>query len=872
MGNSLLFSSLVFFWEKRSKKSGNFLSGNKVFFPPHFIADLPPFLFKLIKQQKNTIIITATNLIAPEKEPLLMISPSQLSHGADHLFGREEELARLDKAWNDPNTHLVTIIAWGGVGKTALASHWRAGLAKRNYDGASYFDWSFSNQGTREQDAASADTFIKAALLFFGDKKTAESAAPWDKGTRLAELVSKRRTLLILDGIESLQHPPGPMAGQLKDPALLALLKGLAQKNQGLCVVTTRERATDLNPFTDTTVRQWNLKHLSVPVGVTLLKQLGVHSTEEEIIKLVEDVKGNALTLNLLGRYLVKAQKSGIPHRDPVKFNKADATLQGGQAFKMLAAYEQWFSHGEEDEVRGLAILRVLGLFDKPADAGCMKALCKPPIIKGLSETLVGIQENDWNRALSSLAEYGLISLQSDQSGIVNPQSPIDSQPLIREYFARQLSIENPKAWREAHHRLYKYLTTSTIDKPEPTLEELQPLYQAIAHGCKAGLQQEVCKKVYIDRVLKGTGSDGFYASKNLRALGACLSAVACFFENPWKKLATELSETDRTRLYNEAAFFLRSLGRLYEALDPTRAALSMAVSQKNWKNAGAGANNLCELELTLGDIEAAVRYGRQCVEFADKSGDAFWKMGSRTTLADSLHQQGKVDEALALFREAENMQAERQPECPLLYSWRGFRYCDLLLAEAEQSAWQERRTRESGIKNWELRSVRNETVDCREVERRAKETLRWWEEVFVNASLFDIALDHLTLGRTSLYLSILDPSDSVHRQSAMEDINTALGGLRSLDYQYFLPRGFLTRAWLRFLENDPTGSRADLDAAQQIAEHGSMRLHLADVHLYRGRLFDDKEEIKKARALIEKWGYWRRIGELEDAERELGI
>jgi hypothetical protein len=64
--------------------------------------------------------------------------------------------------------------------------------------------------------------------------------------------------------------------------------------------------------------------------------------------------------------------------------------------------------------------------------------------------------------------------------------------------------------------------------------------------------------------------------------------------------------------------------------------------------------------------------------------------------------------------------------------------------------------------------------------------------------------------------------------------------------------------------------SRADLDEAQQIAERGSMQLHLADVHLYRGRLFNDKEEIKKARALIEKCGYWRRKGELEDAEEEL--
>ncbi len=44
------------------------------------------------------------------------------------------------------------------------------------------------------------------------------------------------------------------------------------------------------------------------------------------------------------------------------------------------------------------------------------------------------------------------------------------------------------------------------------------------------------------------------------------------------------------------------------------------------------------------------------------------------------------------------------------------------------------------------------------------------------------------------------------------------------------------------------------------------MRLLLADSHLHRA-LFRDKEELKRARALIEHCGYWRRKQELEDAE-----
>jgi hypothetical protein len=57
------------------------------------------------------------------------------------------------------------------------------------------------------------------------------------------------------------------------------------------------------------------------------------------------------------------------------------------------------------------------------------------------------------------------------------------------------------------------------------------------------------------------------------------------------------------------------------------------------------------------------------------------------------------------------------------------------------------------------------------------------------------------------------------------------------------------------------------MDEAWQIAERGSMKLHMADIHLHRARLFRDKSELSKARALIEACGYWRRKEELEDAE-----
>ena len=79
-------------------------------------------------------------------------------------------------------------------------------------------------------------------------------------------MIRQQRTLLMLDGVEPLQEPPGPLAGKLKDPGLAALLKGLAAANPGLCVVTTRESITNLSSFQQT-APQLPLEELSPGLG-----------------------------------------------------------------------------------------------------------------------------------------------------------------------------------------------------------------------------------------------------------------------------------------------------------------------------------------------------------------------------------------------------------------------------------------------------------------------------------------------------------------------------------------------------------------------------------------------------------------------------
>jgi hypothetical protein len=130
------------------------------------------------------------------------------------------------------------------------------------------------------------------------------------------------------------------MPGELKDQGIEALLKGLAASNQGLCVVTTRYSLPPLRAYWQTTAPEHELKRLSKDAGVALLKTLGVTTgAKKEFEALVEDVNGHALTLQIMGAFLKKAFHGDIRCRDRVKFEKADAKIQGGHAFRAVAAY-----------------------------------------------------------------------------------------------------------------------------------------------------------------------------------------------------------------------------------------------------------------------------------------------------------------------------------------------------------------------------------------------------------------------------------------------------------------------------------------------------------------------------------------------------
>jgi hypothetical protein len=354
-----------------------------------------------------------------------------------------------------------------------------------------------------------------------------------------------------------------------------------------------------------------------------------------------------------------------------------------------------------------------------------------------------------------------------------------------------------------------------TREGKTPTLADLAPLYQAIAHGCRAGRHQEALDRVYIDRICRRRpdGQLEYYSMNELGAAGIGLAAISWFFVTPYETPVATLRDADRAWVLAEASILLRAQGRIAEAQPALRAAVRMEVDRQSWQNAAIGASSLSDGERLVGAVSTAVFDAEQCVNYADRSNHEFWMILSQTTLADAMYAAGQRDKAERLFADAERRQQKWQPEYPLLYSMPGYRYCDFLLTNAELAAVGDRATR------------------ALEVAKR-------------NNRLLDIALHTLTLARASLRSALTTADSQPPAPIALSDAR-ALGTafdraaecLRAAATNEFLARGLLARAAFRRSVGDWSAAARDLDEVEEIAEPGPMRLYLCDGALERARL-----------------------------------
>jgi hypothetical protein len=356
---------------------------------------------------------------------------------------------------------------------------------------------------------------------------------------------------------------------------------------------------------------------------------------------------------------------------------------------------------------------------------------------------------------------------------------------------------------------------SATQEGDQPSLEDLAPLYQAIAHGCQASRHQDALDEIYKDRICRRLpdGALENYASRTLGALSTELAAISWFFARPYEIPVAALKNGDPPLVLSHAGFYLRAHGRLGEARTALRRALHKYENDKIDDMAAIRGSQVSEVELLIGDIAAAVETAEKSVDRANITRIKFQMSLRRAYLADALNAAGKREESERLFADAEALQTDR---VPLLSSLQGYQYCDLLLAKGDHAA-----ARDRAIK----------TINV----------------AHKGSLIRDIGLDELTLGRAHLALALENAAPQRLDATASQDVCTAaythfdnaVAGLRKFGEFAYIARGHLARAAFRRSIGDWDSVARDLDEVQEIADTKPlpMKLFLCDMALERARL-----------------------------------
>ena len=171
----------------------------------------------------------------------------------ERLVGRDTELERLDEAWADSKTNILSLVAEGGAGKSALVNEWLKRLQADNYRGAEFgarlVVLQPGHEGARDLGGRipqlGAGQARRQARDDQRDRQGRSDRRGDDEAPRAARARRRRAVAARLD----------TQLGQLKDQGLRALLRRFAptppRAGHGLIVLTSRLAVTDIARWKD---------------------------------------------------------------------------------------------------------------------------------------------------------------------------------------------------------------------------------------------------------------------------------------------------------------------------------------------------------------------------------------------------------------------------------------------------------------------------------------------------------------------------------------------------------------------------------------------------------------------------------------------
>ncbi|KPL03186.1 MAG: hypothetical protein AMJ90_03890 [candidate division Zixibacteria bacterium SM23_73_2] len=732
--------------------------------------------------------------------------------------GREDLLKEINSDWGNPDCKITGLIGFGGEGKSSLARQWVENLlnneSQQQPDGV--FWWGFYTR-------PSVDEFFESALKFMGGGKIdpRNYASPSAKAHLIAGMLHAGRYLFILDGLEIMQNQEGDQYGLLKSTDLRDFLEYFADpKHNSHCLITSRAPVLDLMDYTTYTHR--DLTRLNPTDGRALLEKIGVKGSKDALDKVVTEWDGHALTISLLGSYLMKQHKGDVSKIKEIPPPVADEPRYE-RVHRVLRRYDEHLNDAER------AFLTLFSAFRTPVEEKAFEKVFRAKMdSNALNAPIAELNDTDFKAIIKRLLDYRILRYDPRDRSYT-------AHPLIRSHYLAIFTKGKPEQSKDVHKQIKDYYLSIAGDTPyNPTLDDLKPLIEVVHHACSSGAYDEAYR-VYLDRIYQ---SENFVLTAKIGAWETASALWLEFFPHRDASQDPQVSELkDKSWILNDAGLCLMCLGRLSETTPLYERAVAGYLKDENWRNASRVYRNLVDIHIYLGNFPAAK-------DATDNALSLARNIKSQTEESDALTYQSWIDNlkgdlltATKTFKQAEDLQKKEQPDKHYLYSIYGIQHAEHLLCIGEVD-YAQRVTDEN------LKICNNEL----------------WQH--------QISQCHRVFGD-------LDSQENKH-ESARKNYNDALKIARNITVRFVLIEALLARGrWYAKHMKDAPAAFSDLNEALDYAVDGGYRIYEADIrialawaHLADKKPKEARAEAEHALRMSKDMGYyWGK----KDAQEVLG-
>jgi tetratricopeptide (TPR) repeat protein len=391
-----------------------------------------------------------------------------------------------------------------------------------------------------------------------------------------------------------------------------------------------------------------------------MLRSRGVKGSDEELTEVINRYKGHALSLTSLAGYLNRYYDGNIKQAPEVEFI-LDDKARFKDVNKLLRKYAEKMSESER------IFLNIFSLFRTEVTENDFAGVFRHEIEDTkFNDVLVNMNELDFRDLINGLVDWRLISY--DETG-----KTYATHLLIKGYFESDFDEKNKKLY---HKRIYQYIGEYAPEQPE-TLEEMQPLFEQVYHGCAAGLYDEVLYDVFWEKIHRK--EERFIVHK-LGAWKTDLSLAKTFFpEGDLSQMPLVSKKRAQNFLLNEAGLALHITGRPKEAEELFVRYINMGIEDKDWINVSVGYRNIADLQFRSGELVSGRESAKKALDAAEKANSDQSIRTSKAYLAWILHLLGKNEEADKWFLQADELQIKIDGD--RLYGFSGNNYADFLIS-----------------------------------------------------------------------------------------------------------------------------------------------------------------------------------------------